>query len=128
MVIVQFLLFFNLKQRLDIQSISLLNYKICERYRTNMMWPQERQWCINNLKGKSFKNMVCKLALQCVVAAIWYERNSRTFEKQSCTVDAIYFQVMSTIMHRVNTWRKIKKSKKNWNFSIEWGFSQLIFT
>lgn len=99
----------------------------CGVYRTNESWRKEKQWYMQHLRGKSLRKMVCKLALQCSVAAVWYERNMRTFEgKQSCK-DIQYFQIVNTIIHRVGSWKGIKRSRKNWEYCLSWGFLDKIF-
>lgn len=111
----------------DFWALWRLILQKCNMYRANRPWNEETIWCIEHLQGKSFPKLLCKLALQNVVAVVWYERNARSFGRTPTNLDRLYFQVVSTMVHRANILRKIRKSKRNWLLSVEWGMNQHIF-
>ncbi|GAA0170913.1 hypothetical protein LIER_25071 [Lithospermum erythrorhizon] len=76
-------------------------------------WQVERQWCIDNIGGRSFRTRLMQMSLMCTIYVIWQERNSRVFGGNPVSADFLFHKVLSIIHDRVCARRGIKKTKTN---------------
>ncbi|GAA0142729.1 hypothetical protein LIER_35623 [Lithospermum erythrorhizon] len=96
-------------------------------YRGSHVWWSERQWCIDNLGGKSLKRRLMQVAFMCTVYTVWQERNSRVFGGSSVSADVLYHKIVSIMHDRACSWRGVKRTKANWEISLDWSLSHNIF-
>ncbi|GAA0173178.1 hypothetical protein LIER_41475 [Lithospermum erythrorhizon] len=78
------------------------------------MWDQEVQIILQNGLANNFRNKVRKLVTSSAVYNIWNERNQRIFQQKSIDSEYIVGKIVSSVRSRVNTWRKIPRTKVNW--------------
>ncbi|GAA0177060.1 hypothetical protein LIER_29649 [Lithospermum erythrorhizon] len=97
-------------------------------YRGGLVWQEERKWCIRNLGGKFLKRRLMRVAFMCTVYTIWQEWNSRVFGGTPVSVDLIYHKVVSIVHDIACSWRGVKRTKVNWEISLEWSLSHCIFS
>ncbi|GAA0165192.1 hypothetical protein LIER_20655 [Lithospermum erythrorhizon] len=70
-------------------------------YRQSKCWREEKQWCIDNLRGKSFRKQVGRLVLGCAVYVLWIERNSRTLTGICKTIEQLFFSILASVSEEV---------------------------
>ncbi|GAA0169908.1 hypothetical protein LIER_24288 [Lithospermum erythrorhizon] len=75
----------------------------------------ERQWCIDNLGGRSLQKRLMQIVLMRTVYVIWQEMNSRDFGRAPISVDQLYHKIISVVHDRACSWRRVKRAKVNWD-------------
>ncbi|GAA0172714.1 hypothetical protein LIER_26485 [Lithospermum erythrorhizon] len=90
-------------------------------------WDQKLQKIYVDGVDNDFPRRLFKLVISSAVYAIWSERNQRIFQQKCVEMDCIVACITRIVRNRVDAWRGVSKTRKNWLLFIEWGFSISIF-
>ncbi|KAL4386345.1 hypothetical protein GQ457_09G024940 [Hibiscus cannabinus] len=92
----------------------------CDFERAPLGWDEELQWLCSNLKGKSLRVTLLKLAWASFVYHIWVERNRRTFRGISRDCNSLLFCIKEEVLICVQH-RNIRIDGVNRQLGIAWG-------
>lgn len=86
-----------------------------------------QDWILATHWSSNFqKNLVC-FVLSTTVYCIWKERNQRIHTNLQRDSHTIASEILQNIRMSASSWRKIRKTQKNWQIAVSLGIPMTIF-
>ncbi|XP_039047658.1 uncharacterized protein LOC120188236 [Hibiscus syriacus] len=84
-------------------------------------WDDCLSWLVANLKGKSLRVQILKLAWTGFLYFIWKERNHRCFRGHACSVDTVVYRIKEAVKIKLYRFRIHRIDEANRFLFTNWG-------
>ncbi|KAL3510723.1 hypothetical protein ACH5RR_030124 [Cinchona calisaya] len=85
-------------------------------------------WMSWHWSGTTFSSKLKRLSLALTVYHIWRARNLIIFQNDSVAAISIVAAILKDMQTIVTAWKKIPRTKANWNLVLEWNSSLIVLS